>query len=270
MAKQIGGIIIKGRLAGLSYYKSKRSKYAIVRTIDPNASERAKHDPNYSVFRTYGKEFGMLGQFSGVVVSKLPSREKSILKPYRVADLTKLLLQYLATDLAHPLGQRDLMDTEFRDALTEKINWLSKIDQQNFFGPLFEFVVAPNLSGQPSSVRVTIQENDEIIYKMNSLGIDGVDFAANGIEALVPFYRPETGEYQKSAAAFYPIANNTWTVNAGQGFGMSGAAGYLGSRRAWYYIAVCTARPYRLIGGQKNYLENYASISARYVYQIPE
>lgn len=269
MAKQIGGIIIKGRLAGLSYYKSKRSKYAIVRTIDPNASERAKTDPNYGVFRTYGKEFGMLGAFSGAVIRNLPARVVTMLRPYRVADFTKLLQGFLAADTAHDLGKRDLCNTDFRDSLAAKVVWLSKNSMQELLGPTFKFAVASNLPSQPSAVNVSFTHTDELNNRLQQMGIDGIDFTLVGSVNNVPQYSEGQGGYQPALGFVLDMATNTYVRSQGQDFGMTGSARFYRPRSQFFYIAFLIAEPWRLYGTQRVKLVNNACFSCQYVYQVP-
>ncbi len=106
MARQIGLIKIKGKLDGLSFYKSSDGK--LVRESSGVEAERIKSDPAFARTRENNNEFGTSGVASKLLRTALFSLLQSVADSRLTSRLTALMSQIKNMDNVSARGSRNV------------------------------------------------------------------------------------------------------------------------------------------------------------------
>lgn len=132
MAKQTGTYRIKGAHQGICYYRVKGGIGDVLRTINPAMSKRVKEDPEFLNLRKWQEEFKTYTSAAHSIYActgeALDSDVIHVYKPRTLANLTKLMRQYLQDGATAPIGERDFRDNGWQRAATNFLNSQCKVD----------------------------------------------------------------------------------------------------------------------------------------------
>lgn len=153
MPKQLGIHQIRGKFGELSYYKQKYIRPGLIKSINPNMSERLKTDPIFVNTRKNSREFGMCSNLAAAIINSLPSRSELILRPFLLPDLTAFLRNML-NSMNGPYGSREFKF--YPDEMSQLFGFIEKYAKVRWRDYFPAVNVVPNLSGTEEGYPLTL------------------------------------------------------------------------------------------------------------------
>lgn len=153
MAKQSGIHKLRGKMDGVSYYRTKYVNEDLARKINTGLSQRVKTAPEYENTRLYNREFGYCAATAANMLQSVLSRYRVILNPFSQGSLVKSMRSRLSAQTGQvPLGERFLLPNQ------------SDIDAFNqIFKSKFEQSVSPVIY----EVTKDVGDDGEITYVLS-------------------------------------------------------------------------------------------------------
>lgn len=145
MAQQTGTYRLRGKLRGLSYYRSAAKGTDSVRSINASMSERVKTEPAFANTRLYANKFGTSCNISSKFVKALTGRNKYLVKKNAYFNVVKATQRHGWTTRDRSVIPE--MTTTFGSVLTTELSSWSKAVPPEQFASL------------PNSIRYNMDEN---------------------------------------------------------------------------------------------------------------
>lgn len=177
------------------YYSQKGVDGGLVRKINEGMSSRVKNDAAFANTRRNAAEFGALGSFSGVAISAISKRWRTILDPFATGKLSRDLAPILRSDNTNPWGQRGLNFVDTEDAVKAKISSYAKNQYSENFATGIVF-------DRPQSGGVTITGTTTAATSEGLLSR-----GAKGVVYEYYVYGIQFGGFDSAAGSYLPSEN---------------------------------------------------------------
>lgn len=153
----------------MSYFQMAGVQDGIVRRIPEGLSSRVKNDEVYANTRLNNDEFARAAQLSKVAYNSVPNRINSMFRRFAYAEMLKGIKAYIVAGTGD-WGKRipaERLDVVLQDVLENRAK----------FGPYDgQFGQFNMVRGVQNGIQVNWVYTSSDISKMQSLGIDGIDF----------------------------------------------------------------------------------------------
>ena len=251
MAKQQGIHQLRGKVAGMSYYRQTGVADGLVRTINTAMSSRVKTDEAYANTRLNNAEFGQAARIAGELGRYITPKFRPMILPFSQSKMAKMLLEAIKAKTGN-WGERNL---EAGD-MSVTAQTLSSVAKNNFadYGVIFDY--------DTQDIRINTDDTN-FPAKLAAIGADKMLVRVIAANTWVGTYSAGTGKYNDShARGNYEDTS----FNAGGGdFGVTvdfPSDPQTGWPAVGIHNWILIVLPVRTINGQDHILQEYCTFKA--------
>lgn len=208
MPIQSGVYKVKGKMEGRSYYKPKYSANHLIRSINPQMSERVKTDPAFARTRSNAAEFGASANFAYEILETIGDYKNMINRPGSASDLTKTLLQLMAINDGRPVGRRSWLGVSWQDVLRARLRGYRKFNPSSLYNTAYGFIISKVTLGSVSQIMAGFNfkaaSADDSALRL--AGITQVDYIVKYALINAPYYDMHMQRYNTAYAVTVPLA----------------------------------------------------------------
>lgn len=207
MPKQVGTYKVKGKMEGRSYYKPKYSEDHLLRTINPQMSERVKKDPKFLNTRKCAEEFGVATGMSRELFDHLKSYGANITNQTLCNKLTQRLLSDVRHDTEHIFGQRMLNNRLWQVETRSFLNTCSRPGWGSIYPDNLsvEMQYEKTSSGVRTHFHVHIPCDEQNNTRLRAEGFKSVSYQIYAMRFYSKRYNPSTGKYYPTTGAVLTV-----------------------------------------------------------------
>lgn len=197
MAKQSGIHKLRGKLDGVSYYRTKYVNEDLARRINTCMSQRVKTAPEYENTRLYNREFGYCGATAANMLQAVLSRYKVILNPFSQGSLVKYLRKRLSNQTGHvPLGERFVAPNQ---EVIDSFNRVFKAPFEQYLAPVQVSVTEAQGEEEPLKYVISYNISAALLNtcEMSKLpNVEGVEFSYSAFHTTFGTFSEQSQEYE--------------------------------------------------------------------------
>lgn len=215
MPKQVGTYKVKGKMEGRSYYKPKYSEDHLLRSINPQMSERVKTDPKFVNTRKCAEEFGVATGMSQELFDHLKSYGANITNQTLRNKLTQQLLKDVRHDTEHIFGQRTLNNRLWQIETRAFLNTCSRPGWGSLYPDNIsvEMEYVKTASGVNTTFHVHIPCDEQNNTRLRTEGIKNVTYQIYALRMYAKQYNPSTGKYYPTAGMVMSIFDESFAAS---------------------------------------------------------
>lgn len=257
MAKQSGLHQLRGKVGEHSYYRQTGIASGLVRSINQGMSSRVKNDAAFLNTRLNNAEFGQAGRIASVLAMYINPKFRPMILPFSQSKMAKVVLEFIKNDTTAPWGQRNITVPNSGEMQVSALNSVVKNRFEDF---------GLGLTIDEENAVLTISVTSETENKLAAIDANGIDVRLVAAATWIGTFVQGTGKYAESFARAKSFDESLEGLTVGDDVDITYT---LPSNppQGWPAIVatrtgILIALPYRLINGQKHYLQEHCTFKA--------